>query len=396
MGGKEMSKKWTAILAILLLAIAVLVLPGCGQQATEQESSDAGESESAASGEKIILGWVAPLTGTAANQGQQMLDGANLAIKEINDAGGINGRMIELVPQDDKSDPKEAANIATKFTSDDKMVGVIGNYNSSCALAGIPIYNEAKLPMITVGTSPVITQQHGPYVFRLSVTDAFQGKFVTDWMFEDGFKKPAIIFENNDYGRGLMEVVEAEVKTLGGEVPIKETYMLGETKDFTAILTKVKATDADCLFIAGLYNEGALMAKQAKQLGINLPIYSNEALFEQIYIDLAGDAAEGTKVCGLLIPTDPDPIVQKFVTDYDANYSKVAGTFSAFGYDTAKVFAKAIQEVGPDREKIKSYLETMPEFEGVSGKITFDKEHDAVRPSLKKLIVKDGKFELVQ
>ena len=154
-----------------------------------------------------------------------MLDGANLAVKEINAVGGINGKMLKLAPQDDKSDPKEAANIATKFTSDDRIIGVIGNYNSSCALAGFPIYNEAKLPMITPGTSPVITEQHGPYGFRIAVTDAFQGKFITDWMFEDGFSKPAVIFENNDYGRGLMEVVVEEVETLGGEVPINETYI---------------------------------------------------------------------------------------------------------------------------------------------------------------------------
>jgi len=382
-----MNGKWK-ILGLLLAAALMLTLmvTGCGSPG-QQQAEEKGE---------IVIGWVAPLTGTAANQGEQMLNGAKLAVKEINDAGGIDGKLIKLLPQDDKSDPKEAASIATKFTSNDSIVAVLGNYNSSCALAGFPIYNEAKLPMITVGTSPLITQQHGPYCFRLSVTDAFQGVFVTDWLVEDGFKKPAILYENNDYGRGLMEVVEAEVKKLGGEVPIKETYMLGETKDFTGLLTKVKVSDADCLFIAGLYNEGALIAKQARQLGINLPFYSNEALFEQIYIDLAGEAAEGTKVCGLLIPTDPDPIIQKFINDYKTEYGKVAGTFAAFGYDGVKLLARAFGEVGPDREKIKDYLENMPEFPGVSGLITFDENHDAVRPTLKKLIVKQGNFELVE
>lgn len=371
-----------------------LTMGGCGQESSQGDSSSG--TDTSASGGTITFGWVAPLTGTAANQGQQLLDGANLAVKEINAAGGINGMMLELDPQDDKSDPKEAANIATKFTSDDRIVAVVGNYNSSCALAGFPIYNEAKLPMMTPGTSPVITEQHGPYCFRIAVTDAFQGKYVTEWIFEDGFSKPAVIYENNDYGRGLMEVVVEQVKTLGGEVPVNETYMLGETKDFTAILTKVKASDADCLFIAGLYNEGALIAKQARQLGINLPLYSNEALFEQIYIDLAGEAAEGTKVCGLLTPTDPDPVVQKFVKDFEKEYGKVAGTFSAFGYDMTKLFAKAVQEAGTDGDSIAEYLRTMPEYEGASGKITFDEEHDAVRPTLKRLIVKNGAFELVQ
>jgi branched-chain amino acid transport system substrate-binding protein len=381
-------KRKHLIWVILLVFLTSIALVGCGGQQAGKEQGGGGD--------KIVIGWVAPLTGTAANQGEQLLNGAKQAIEEINSAGGIDGKQLILDPQDDKSDPKEAANIANKFTSDSNVVAVIGNYNSSCALAGAPIYNEAKLPMITSGTSPVISKEHGEYVFRISVTDSFQGKYVTDWIFKDGFKKPALLYENNDYGRGLKEVVEKEVQNLGGSIPFEETYMMGETKDFTGILTKLKSTDADCLFIAGLYTEGALIAKQAKQLGINLPIYSNEALFEQVYIDLAGDAAEGTKVCGLLLPTDPDPVIQKFVNDYKSKFSKEGGTFAAFGYDTAKVIANAIKAVGPDREKIKEYLKTMPEYAGVSGKITFDKEHDAVRAELKKLIVKDKKFELVE
>jgi branched-chain amino acid transport system substrate-binding protein len=385
---EEVRMKRYIVSFLILILVVSLGLTGCSPKATAAPNE--------VNKEDIVIGWVAPLTGTAANEGQQLFDGASLAIKEINDAGGIDGRLLVLEPQDDKSDPKEAANIATKFTSNDKIVAVIGNYNSSCALAGIPIYNEAKLPMIQFGTSPVITKEHGPYVFRLSVTDAFQGKFVTEWAFADGYKNPALLFENNDYGRGLADVVESEMAALGGKIAIKETYMMGETKDFTGILTKVKDTDADSLFIAGLYTEGALIAKQAKQLGIDLPIYSNEALFEKIYIDLAGEAAEGTKVCGLLIPTDPNPIVQKFLTDYKAATNKDGGTFAAFGYDAAKIIAKAIETVGDDREKITEYLKTMPEFEGVSGNITFDSEHDAARSELKKLIVKDGSFELVQ
>lgn len=380
-------KKYLVSFFILIL-LTSLVLTGC---APKVEATPGSEEK-----ENIVIGWVAPLTGTAANEGQQLLDGANLAIKEINDAGGINGRLLVLEAQDDKSDPKEAASIATKFTSNDKIVAVIGNYNSSCSLASFPIFNEFKLPMISMGTSPVITKEHGPYGFRLSVTDAFQGKFVTDWAFADGYKNPALLFENNDYGRGLAEVVETTFASLGGKIAIKETYMMGETKDFTGILTKVKASDADSIFIAGLYTEGALIAKQARQLGIDLPIYSNEALFEKIYIDLAGDAAEGTKVCGLLIPTDPNPIVQKFLVDYKAATTKDGGTFAAFGYDAAKIIAKAIEVAGPDREKITQYLATMPAFPGVSGDITFDSEHDAVRAELKKLVVKNGAFELVQ
>lgn len=380
-------KRFPGVMLILLFAFMMLV--GCGQKATDDSSP---ESE-----EKIYIGWVAPLTGACANDGQQMNNGAQLAVNEINAAGGINGKQVELVCQDDKSDPKEAANIATKFVSDNKLVAILGNYNSSCVLAGAPIYNEAKIPVVHVGTSPVITTEHGPYLYRTSVTDAFQGDFVTNWLFEESYKNPAILYENNDYGRGLMETVEKHVAALGGTVAIKETYMLGESKDFTGILTKVKSSGADSMFICGLYTEGALIAKQMKQLGMNLSLFGTDGLYEQSLIDLAGADAEGFRVSGLLLPTDPDQKIQDFVKNYQAAYGKMPGTYAAFHYDSMKLLAQAIGEVGPDREKINEYLAEMPHsFVGVTGEITFDQENDAVRTAMKKLIVKDGKWQLAE
>ena len=385
-----MNRRLLALLVLVVFAFSIAVT-GCGQKAADGDKNAGGGSD------KIYVGWVAPLTGACAENGQQMKNGAELAVKEINAAGGINGKQVELVAQDDKSDPKEAANIATKFTSDDRLVAVLGNYNSSCVLAGAPIYNEAKLPIIHVGTSPVFTQEHGDYDFRISVTDAFQGKFVTEWLFDKGFKKPAILYENNDYGRGLLDTVEKEVAALGGKVAIKETYMLGETKDFNGILTKVKASGADSVFIGGLYNETALIAKQMKQLKMDIPIFGTDGIFEQALIDLAGPAAEGIKVSGLLLPSDPDARIQEFVKNYSAAYGKNPGTYAAFHYDSMKLLAKAISEVGTDPDKLQSYFAKMPaKFEGVTGQIDFDANHDAVRSSMKKLVVKDSKWQVAE
>lgn len=379
-----MSKKFN-VFSILLLFVLVIV-GGCGQKSANTAVPAA---------KKIIVGWVAPLTGSCANDGEQMQNGAKLAVQEINAAGGINGTPIELSFQDDKSDPKEAANIAVKFTSNPQIVAVLGNYNSSCVLSGAPIYNEAKLPVVHVGTSPVITTEHGPYLWRVSVTDAFQGKFVTDWLTKEGYKKPAILYENNDYGRGLLDTVGKQVVANGGTVALKETYMLGESKDFTGILTKVKASGADSVFICGLYTEAALIAKQMKGLNLNIPIFGTDGIFEQSLIDLAGPAAEGIRVSGLLLPTDPDPKIQAFVKAYNAAYGKNPGTYAVFHYDSMKLLAQAMAAVGPDRAKINEYLNTMTTpFEGVSGRFTFDKEHDAVRTAMKQLIVKDGKWQV--
>ncbi|ATW27898.1 ABC transporter substrate-binding protein [Candidatus Formimonas warabiya] len=372
-------------LLIMILMGGLVLLPwvGCGQKQTVEAPK------------KIYIGWVAPLTGACANDGQQMNNGARLAVEEINDAGGINGWQVELVYADDKSDPKEAANIATKFVSDPDIVAVLGNYNSSCVLSGAPIYNEARIPVVHVGTSPVITAEHGPYLFRISVTDAFQGEFVTKWLFEKGYKKPAILYENSDYGYGLRETVQRQTTLLGGKVVTQETYELGQTKDFTGILTKIKASGADSLFICGLYTEGALVAKQMRGLGINLPIFGTDGLYEQALIDLAGSAAEGISVCGLLLPDDPDAKIQKFMKDYLASYGNIPGTYAAFHYDAMNLLAQAIGAVGPDREKIKDYLTQMPgPFLGVTGACTFDKDHDCVRTTMKKLIVKDGTWQI--
>jgi branched-chain amino acid transport system substrate-binding protein len=378
------AKRFFAVLTVLLCG--ALVLAGCSQSKT-----------GAGGGQTIRIGWVAPLTGTVADDGQQMLDGAKLAAKEINDAGGINGKQIELVPQDDKSDPEEAADIATKFTADPSLVAVLGNYNSSCVLAEAPILDQAQLPMIHVGTSPVFTQQDNPYLYRISVTDAFQGNFVAQWMFSEGQKDVAIIYENDDYGNGLKDTVSNAMVRLGGKVAGTWSYELGATKDYTPLLTGIKGSGADALFIGGLYTEGALICEQMQQLGVNLPVYGTDGLYETDLIKLGGSAVDGARVPGLFLPNDPSPKIAAFIQSYKATYNNTPGTYAALDYDAMKLLAQAIEQVGPDRQKLQTYLAGMPQpFDGVTGSLTFDQHHDAQRPSLKKLTVKGGQWVLYQ
>lgn len=384
-------KKVSIFKAVVATAVigGLLVFAGCGSKESTGGSSDTGNT--------IKIGWVAPLTGSSADNGQQMLNGAKLAAKQINDAGGINGKQIEIVAQDDKSDPKEAANIANKFTGDKDIVAVLGNYNSSCGLSGAPIYTEAQLPIVHVGTSPAFTQQNYPYVFRISVTDSFQGEFVSNWMFEDKYKNAAILYENDDYGLGLKDVVTKKFTELGGKVAVAESYMLGETKDYTAVLTNVKNSGADVLFIGGLYTECALIAKQMKQVGLDIPIYGTDGIYENILIKLGGEAVEGVKASGLFSATDSDPLVSVFVKDYEAAYNSTPGTYAAFHYDAMKLVAEAIKQVGADRVKLQEFLDKMPApFTSVTGEIKFNDKNDAERPGMKRLIVKEGKWAVAQ
>lgn len=380
----------TGVIVSLILSLSLL-LTGCGTKTADTSNS------APSGGDKIYIGWVAPLTGSGANYGEQMLNGAKLAAKEVNDAGGINGKQIEIISQDDKSDPKEAANIAQMFTGDKRLVGVLGNYNSSCALAGAPIYDQGKLPVIHVGTSPVFSKQKHDYLFRISVTDAFQGSFVAKWMNDEGLKKPAIIWENDDYGRGLKETVSSEIAKNGGKVVGDWSYMLNQTKDYSALLTNVKESGADSIFIGGLYTEGALIGKQMKQLGLNLPVYGTDGLYEKSLIDLGGDAVEGWKTSGLFLPTDPNPTLQAFIKAYTAAYGKTPGSYAALHYDGMKILAGAIKAVGTDHEKVQAYLAKLPEpYNGITGSVTFDEHHDSTRSSLTKLVIKNGQWQLSQ
>jgi branched-chain amino acid transport system substrate-binding protein len=390
-------KKWsfTGVRILIVILGLSLLLAGCGTKTSG--SSNSSSSSNSSGGDKVYIGWVAPLTGTGANYGEQMLNGAKLAAKEINAAGGINGKQIEIVSQDDKSDPKEAANIAQMYTGDDRIAGVLGNYNSSCGLAGAPIYDQANLPVIHVGTSPEFSKHKHNSMFRISVTDAFQGSFVSKWMADEGLKKPAIIWENDDYGRGLKETVSSETAKNGGKVAGDWSYMINQTKDYSAILTNVKQSGADSIFIGGLYTEGALIGKQMQQLSLKIPVYGTDGLYEKSLIDLGGDAVEGWRTSGLFLPTDQNSTLQAFIKSYTAAYGNTPGTYAALHYDGMKIMAAAIKAVGTNREKVQAYLAKMSEpYVGVTGTFTFDEHHDAVRSSLKQLTIKGSQWQLYQ
>ncbi len=363
-----------------ILLLSSVALTGCFSDEAENSNT-------------IRIGLDCPMTGTNASFGEQLSYGAKMAIDEINAKGGINGKLIELDIQDDKSDPKEAATIATKWVSDKSIVGTFGYYNSSCGLAALPIINDGKLPTIVTGSSPDISKQNKKYGFRTEPSDLQQATLAGDWMIEDGRKRIAILYESTDYGMGQEKIITEQVKKAGSEVVVSEAYILGETKDFTNILTKVKNANVDAIFLAGVYTEGALIAKQQRTLGMNLPLYSSSSMFEQAFLSLAGEAANGTKVQGVLVPTDPNPIVANFQAAYKEKFGadKVAGTFSAHGYNAIKMFEQAIKAVGTDPDKMVEYLEKMT-FVGVTGTISFNETHDIVYDKLTRLVVVDEKF----
>lgn len=362
---------------LILFMLFTLVLTGCAGQKSE----------------KIIIAVAGALTGASAQDGNDIKRGVELAADYINGQGGVNGQKIELIFEDDASDPKQAANVANKLVNMPEVLAVIGHYNSSCTLAGAPIYNKTGLLQVTCGSTSPAVSDAGPYTFRVIVTDAFQGDLASRWMVkDDGKKKIAIMYENDDYGAGLKDVIATKVKEYGGEVVGIETYYLGETKDFSPMITKLRALEPDALFIAGLYTEGALIAKQGAEVGWTPPIYGVDGLYSPPYIELGGKAVEGTKVVGFFHPEYNDPMVQKFVKDFQAKYNALPGTYAAYGYDGLLILADAIKAKGADRKAMMEYLTTLKDFKGVTGVTTFDQNGDCIKEPMK-LIVKDGKYQ---
>lgn len=337
----------------------------------------------------LVIATVSPLTGTCAQDGTAIKNGAELAADLINRKGGIKGRKIRLISEDDRSDPKDAATVANKLVNNKEVLAVIGHYNSSCTLAAAPIYNRAKVLELSPGSTSPAVSKAGPFTARVIVTDAAQGEFVSRWMVKDkGYKRIAILFENDDYGLGLKEVLMNQVPANGGQVVAVESYYLGETKDFNPIITKIRGLKPDAVFIGGLYNEAALIAKQASDVGWKPPFFGVDGLYSPALPTLGGAAVEGLRFAGFFHPENQTPIVQNYVKEFKTKYSKEPGTYDAFAFDAMFVIAKAIEQGGASRQAIQQQLRSL-KVEGVTGTNQFD-EHGDVKKTPLKLIVKNG------
>ncbi|WHH61479.1 ABC transporter substrate-binding protein [Petroclostridium sp. X23] len=370
------------IYALSLVVMMTFVVAGCGAQSSSSESK------------AIKLGFAGPLTGASAQDGESMKKGAALAADVVNKAGGIDGKQIEFVFEDDKSDPKEAASVANKFASDTNILAVVGHFNSSCTLAGAPIYNKAGVVEVSGGSSSPAVTDAGPYTFRTITTDAFQGEYLINWAVkEEGFKNIAIVYENTDYGQGLLKVAEEEAGELGAKIVVKESYILGQTKDFSPIVTKIKDTKPDVVIIGGLYNETALIAKQMQRSGYKVPIMGVDAIYSDALIELGGDAVDGVMMTGFFHESSSSKEAQDFIAAYKEAYKEEPGTYAAYVFDAANIVIEGLKNGGQDRKKVMEYLTTLKDYNGVTGITSFDENGDCIKQPLK-LIVKDGKFEI--
>ncbi|MBC8140954.1 MAG: ABC transporter substrate-binding protein [Armatimonadetes bacterium] len=366
---------------VLALSTVLLVGGGCKTPAgTDTTTSGSGDT-----GGTIKIGHYASLTGETATFGKESDEGVKLAMKEINAAGGILGKQIEVETQDDQSKAEEAKTVATKFAADDKIVAVLGEVASTRSMTAAPVFQRAGIPMISPSSTNEKVTQEGDYIFRVCFIDNFQGGVMAQFAANDlKAKKVAILREQtSDYSVGLSDVFTEEFKKLGGTITVDASFKSSDT-DYRSQLAKAK--DADAIFVPAYYNTVGTIARQARELGITAPLLGCDGWDSPTLVEGAGGAGkalEGSYFSNHYSKDDKAPRVQDFVKAYTAEYGKAPSGLAALGYDAMKIVALAIKTAGSaDRAKIKDALAQTKDFPGVTGNITIDPNRNASKPAV--------------
>ena len=371
------------IFAAAALATALALTPACG-------SKEGRKSE-------ILVGEYGSLTGGIATFGISTRDGSQLAFDDINKKGGVLGKQIKLIVEDDQSKPEEAATVVTKLINQDHVVAMLGQVASSHSLAAAPICQASQIPMISPSsTNPRVTQV-GDYIFRVCFMDTFQGAVMAHFAYDTlKAKKVAILVDvRSDYSVGLQTFFGQAYKKLGGEIASEQSFSQGDS-DFRAQLTAIKAASPDAVYVPGYYTEAGTIVYQARELGITVPFLGSDGWDSPKLWEIGGPALNGCYFSNHYSTDDPNPLVQKFVNDYKAKYNQVPDALAALGYDAARILADAMTRAGStDGAKVRDSIAATKDFPGVTGTITINKERNAVKPAVI-LKVENGKYLLTE
>jgi branched-chain amino acid transport system substrate-binding protein len=334
--------------------------------------------------ETIKVGEVNPITGAIGRYGTTCHQGIQLAIDQANAGGGVLGKKIDLLTEDNQSQAGQTSTIVRKFVTQDKVVAIIGDLTSSATLEGGPIAQAARIPMVTpLATNPKVTEI-GDYIFRVCFIDEFQGKVMARFALANlKAKKAAILTDTKqDYSVGLSGFFK-ETFVSGGAIVVREqSYSSGDT-DFRAQLTSIKAAGPDVVFLPGYYPEVGIILKEARQLGIAVPFIGCEAWDSPTLLQVAGKAADGCYFSNQFSAGDPSPVVQDFAKVYREKCGSLPDNFAALGYDAANVILDAIKRAGSiNSTAIRDALSQTKDFLGVSGHITIDAQRNASKPAV--------------
>jgi branched-chain amino acid transport system substrate-binding protein len=364
----------------LLTALAALAF-GCAHKADDSV---------------IRLGEYGALSGDTATFGQTTHEGVQMAVDEINAAGGLKGKLIQLTTEDDQGKPEQAALVVEKLISDDQVHAVIGEVASSNSLAAAPIAQRHGVPMISPSsTNPKVTQQ-GDYIFRVCFIDPFQGKVAAKFAAGTLHAKTAAILrdQKSDYSIGLADVFIKEFTAAGGQVVDDKAYTAGDV-DFKAQLTGLRDKKPDLIYVPGYYSEVGLIARQARELGLKQPLMGGDGWESPELYKIGGAALEGCYFSNHCAPDSTEVVVKNFVSKYTARWGHAPGALAMLGYDAVKVFADAVKRA-PDLSgaALRDALAKTKEYPGVTGSISMDANRDAVKSAVI-LQIRDGKATYV-
>ncbi|NSW83836.1 MAG: ABC transporter substrate-binding protein [Syntrophothermus sp.] len=373
---------------LLLLVFVVSIVAGCQSKTTENQTET--PKAPTETKEPIKVGVNVELSGGVASYGTNCRNGVVLAFDEINKAGGVDGRTIDYVIMDCKSDSAEATNVAARLVGQ-KVVALIGPLVTGSVLGAEPIASKNKIPLIAPAATAMAatvdekTGKTKEFVFRTCFIDPFQGGLMGNYAYDTlKAKKAAILMDTStDYSKGLAKAFKEAFVGKGGTIVAEEGYVKND-KDFKATLTKIKNKVPDVIYVPGYYNEAGLIIKQARELGITVPILGGDGWDSAELVNIAGaKALNNTFFTNHYSSADKDPKVVKFVKAYEAAYKTTPDAFAALGYDSAYLLVDAIKRAGStDGVKIKEALAATKDFSGVTGTFSMDELHNPVKSAV--------------
>jgi branched-chain amino acid transport system substrate-binding protein len=360
-------------LGVVFVTLAAVALSACERRSGNNQQSATGD---------ILVGMYGSLTGDGASFGQSSVEGAQLAVEEINNAGGVLGRKIRLLVEDDQSRPEEASNAVTKLITQDKVVAVLGEVASRRTLAAAPVAQKYQVPLITPASTNERVTQVGDYIFRVCFIDPFQGEVLAKFAYNDLKARKAAILKDiqQDYSVGLTDSIEKTFTSLGGQVLDPVSYSSGDA-DFRAILTQVRAQKPDVIFATGYYPEAAIIVRQARELGMNMPILGGDGWVGDA-LKNGREALKNTFISNHYSGENPDPVVQNFRKAYRAKFNREPDSIAALGYDAAKVLADSIRRAGgTDGPKVRDAIASA-DVAGVTGRLKMNADRNVVKPAV--------------
>ncbi|SFM39531.1 ABC transporter substrate-binding protein [Pelosinus propionicus] len=370
---KKMNAKWLSLFVVAILVAGLVA--GCGGSASKD----------------IKIGVVYELTGNTASFGTAAANGAKLAFKEINANGGVLGKQIQIAVADNKGEPSESSNAMTKVISQDKVIAVTGFTTSSNGIAGSTVAEANKIPFVAAATTnPKVTLDENTgkvknYTFRVCFIDPFQGTVGANFVLNSlKAKNAAVMIDNSsDYSKGLSKFFKDAFTKGGGNIAIEEAYLQND-QDFKTLLTKIKATNPDVIYVPGYYGEVGKIIKQAREIGITVPFVGGDGWDSPKLAEIGGpDALNNTYFTNHYSVEDNSPKSKAFLDAFQKEYGQVPDAMAVLGYDAAYALVDAIKRANStDSEKIREALANTKDFQGVTGSLTLNDTHDAIKSAV--------------